>query len=116
MLIDDKPSIAKVVSVYLSQDYDFVYFEHPLKAIEWLQGGEFPDLIITDIRMPEMSGGEFLHYMKHNALFSSIPIMMLSGEDSATERIRLLDEGAVDYILKPFNPLELKVRIKKILD
>lgn len=72
-----------------------------------------PDLIISDIRMPEMMGDEFLLYMKHNELFKSIPIIMLSSEESTTERIRLLEEGAADYILKPFNPLELKVRIKK---
>jgi DNA-binding response OmpR family regulator len=53
--------------------------------------------------------------MKKNELFKSIPIIMLSSEESTTERIRLLEEGAVDYILKPFNPMELKVRIKKII-
>ena len=54
--------------------------------------------------------------MKNNELFKSIPIVMLSSEESTTERIRLLEEGAEDYILKPFNPLELKIRIKKIID
>ena len=66
--------------------------------------------------MPEMTGDEFLHYIKRNELFKSIPISILSSEESTTERIRLLEEGAADYILKPFNPLELKVRIKKIID
>jgi len=65
--------------------------------------------------MPEMMGDEFLTYMKKNELFKEIPIVMLSSEESTTERIRLLEEGAVDYILKPFNPLELKIRIKKII-
>lgn len=115
MLIDDKESIAKVVSIYLSKEYDFIYFENPIKAIDWLQKGEFPDLIISDIRMPEMMGDEFLRYMKKNELFKSIPIIMLSSEESTTERIKLLEEGAADYILKPFNPMELKVRIKKII-
>ena len=54
--------------------------------------------------------------MKTNELFKSIPIVMLSSEESTTERIKLLEEGAEDYILKPFNPLELKIRIKKIID
>lgn len=116
VLIDDKASIGKVVSIYLSAEYDFTYFENPMKAIESLQKGEMPDLIISDIRMPEMRGDEFLSYMKKNELFKSIPIIMLSSEESTTERIRLLEEGAADYILKPFNPLELKVRIKKIID
>lgn len=116
LLIDDKISIAKVVSIYLGKDFDFTYMENPIKAIEWLHEGNWPDLIISDIRMPEMMGNEFLSYMKQNELFKSIPIVMLSSEESTTERIRLLEEGAEDYILKPFNPLELKVRIKKILD
>lgn len=116
LLIDDKISIAKVVSIYLGKDFDFTYMENPIKAIEWLNEGNWPDLIISDIRMPEMMGNEFLRYMKKNELFKSIPIVMLSSEESTTERIRLLEEGAEDYILKPFNPLELKVRIKKILD
>ena len=115
LLVDDKTTIAKVVSVYLGQDYNFIYFDNPIKAIEWLQGGNFPDLIISDIRMPEMKGDEFLHYMKNDELFKNIPFVMLSSEESTTERIRLLEEGAEDYILKPFNPLELKVRIKKII-
>ena len=115
ILIDDKASIGKVVSIYLSKEYDFEYFENPIKAIDWLQTGQIPDLIISDIRMPEMMGDEFLTYMKKNELFKDIPIIMLSSEESTTERIRFLEEGAADYILKPFNPLELKIRIKKII-
>ena len=116
MLIDDKASIAKVVAIYLSKDYDFTYYENPLDAIEKLEEGEMPDLIISDIRMPKMMGDEFLRYMKSNELFKPIPIIMLSSEESTTERIKLLEEGAADFILKPFNPQELKVRIKKIID
>jgi len=115
LLIDDKESIAKVVSIYLSAEFDLTYFENPIKAIAWLQEGNIPDLIISDIRMPEMRGDEFLHYVKSNALFSLIPVIMLSSEESTSERIRLLEEGADDYILKPFNPMELKIRIKKII-
>jgi len=115
LLVDDKASIAKVLSVYLGQEYDLVYSEDPLKAIEWLHQGNEPDLIISDIRMPHMSGEEFIHYLKSNELFKHIPVVILSSEESTTERIRLLEEGAVDYILKPFNPMELKVRVKKYL-
>lgn len=48
-------------------------------------------------------------------MFKSIPVIILSSEDSTSERIRLLEEGADDYIVKPFNPLELKVRVQKLL-
>lgn len=116
LLVDDKETIAKVVSIYLNKDYDTVYFSNPVKAIEWINEGNYPDLIISDIRMPMMRGDEFLHYMKNNELFRDIPFIMLSSEESTTERIKLLEEGAADYIIKPFNPMELKIRVMKILD
>lgn len=115
VLVDDKESIGKVVGIYLSKEYDFQYFDNPLKVIHWLQEGNIPDLIISDIRMPDMKGDELLRYLKSNVLFKQIPVVMLSSEDSTSERIRLLEEGAEDYIVKPFNPLELKIRIKKII-
>ena len=66
LLLDDKESIAKVVAVYLSGEYDVVYFDNALKGIQWLQEGNKPDLIISDIRMPVMRGDEFLEYVKNN--------------------------------------------------
>ena len=65
--------------------------------------------------MPFMTGEEFLAYIKKNELFKSIPVVILSSEDNSINRIRLLENGAEDFILKPFNPMELKVRLKKIL-
>lgn len=115
LIVDDKEQIAKILFAYLHDDYKCFYVQNPLQAIAWLQQGNMPDLIISDIRMPEMRGDEFLTYLKHNDLFAQIPVVMLSSEDSTSERIRLLEEGAVDYIVKPFNPMELKIRIKKIL-
>mgnify|MGYP002590185051 CR=1 FL=1 len=113
LLLDDKESIAKVVAVYLSGEYDVVYFDNALKGIQWLQEGNKPDLIISDIRMPVMRGDEFLEYVKNNELFKSFPVIILSSEESTSERIRLLEVGASDYIVKPFNPMELKIRIRK---
>lgn len=115
LILDDKESIAKIISFYLNAEYDIVWQENPIKGIAWLQEGNIPDLIISDIKMPEMRGDEFLRYIKSNDMFKSIPVIMLSAEDSTSERIRLLSEGADDYIVKPFNPMELKVRLKKII-
>ena len=77
--------------------------------------GNMPDLIVSDIRMPEMRGDEFLMLLKQDELFRQIPVIMLSSEDSTSERIRLLESGADDYIVKPFNPMELKLRVKKLI-
>ena len=115
LIVDDKESVAKVISFYLGTDYELTWFDNPIKAISWLQQGNIPDLIISDIRMSGMNGAEFLQYLKHNELFKLIRVIMLSSEDSTSARIKFLEEGADDYIVKPFNPMEIKVRIKKIL-
>lgn len=115
-LVDDKITIGKILTAYLSAEYDVDYFENPLLCIEKLESGTLPDLIISDILMPNMRGDEFLSYIKKDDNFKHIPVIMLSGEDSSSERIRLLQDGADDYIVKPFNPLELKIRVSKILE
>ena len=109
LILDDKETIAKVLSIYLMSDYDVQWLP------DGLQAGNTPDLIISDIRMPGMRGDDFLEWIKQNELFRHIPVIMLSSEDSTSERIRLLEIGAEDYIVKPFNPMELKIRVKKIL-
>ena len=116
LLLDDKESIAKVGAVYLSCECYVVYVDNSCKGIQWLQEGNKPDLIISDIRMPVMRGDEFLEYVKNNELFKSFPVIILSSEESTSERIRLLEVGASDYIVKPFNPMELKIRIRKIIE
>ena len=115
LLVDDKQEIAKIIMLYLSSTYKVSYKENPLKAIAWLQEGNLPDLIISDLNMPEMSGEEFLVYLKANDMFSPIPVLILSSVESSSNRIRLFEEGAEDFILKPFNPEELRVRVKRIL-
>ena len=116
LILDDKETIAKVLSIYLMSDYDVQWLPDGIQGVKWLQNGNSPDLIISDIRMPGMRGDDFLEWIKQNELYSNIPVIMLSSEDSTSERIRLLEIGAVDYIVKPFNPMELKIRVKKILN
>ena len=66
LLVDDKATIGRVLKIYLGTEYDLEYFESPLKALEWLNEGNVPDLIISDIHMPHMRGNEFLYYLKGN--------------------------------------------------
>lgn len=80
LVLDDKIAIAKVLSIYLASDYDCIWLPNGIEGVKWLQEGNIPDLIISDIRMPEMRGDEFLEWIKSNQLFKHIPVVMLSKE------------------------------------
>ena len=114
LLVDDKPEIAKIIILYLS-GYNVKYVENPIIALNWLRAGNIPDAIISDLMMPEMSGEEFVTVLKEDEVFSRIPILILTSVESDSDRKRLFEKGANDFILKPFNTEELKTRIKVIL-
>lgn len=116
LVIDDKPAIGQLLSLYLNAEYDFKIFEEANTAYNWLVEGAPVDLLISDYSMPEMNGYDFLLLLKQNELLKNIPVIFLSGEDSSALRIKLMEAGAHDFVLKPFNPLELKLRIRKILE
>ena len=74
LILDDKETIAKVLSIYLMSDYDVQWLPDGLQGVKWLQSGNTPDLIISDIRMPGMRGDDFLEWIKQNELFKHIPV------------------------------------------
>lgn len=115
LIVDDKPEIAKVIKIQLASEYNVHYLENPVKALSWMKEGNLPDLIISDVYMPEMNGHEFLLYLKASSIYRSIPIIILSSMENSGERIKMLEDGADDFILKPFNPQELKIRVRNIL-
>lgn len=115
LIVDDKPEIAKVIKIHLTADYNVHYLENPVKAIAWMREGNIPELIISDVYMPEMNGHEFLLYLKASSIYRHLPVLILSSMENSGERIKMLEDGAADFILKPFNPQELKIRVRNIL-
>lgn len=115
LVVDDKQSLSELVAQFLGQSYHVSTMDNGLAAISWLQEGNMPDLIITDLEMPEMDGFELIKRIKETGLFSDIPVIVLSCRDSSTDRIECLRLGADDYMVKPFNPEELLIRVNKLL-
>ena len=115
LVIDDEQSIRMLLENFLGKDFEVVTKNDGLEGIKFLEEGNLPDLIVADIQMPNMDGYEFLENAKASGFFNHIPIIMLSGNESSKERIKSLRLGADDYMVKPFNPEELYLRIRNIL-
>ncbi len=116
LLVEDKPSISRLIVQFLSKTFEVTTKEDGLQALAWLQEGNIPHLIITDLEMPELDGFGLIGRIKESGFFRDIPIVVLSSKDSSTDRIKCLKMGAEDYMVKPFNPEELQIRIERILN
>ena len=115
LVIDDDESIRFILKHVLHKDYEIVCEENGCEGLIYLQKGNIPDLIILDLIMPEMNGVDFIKNIKQSNYFNSIPIIVLSAKENSKEKIECFKLGADDYIIKPFNPEELKLRTLNLL-
>ncbi|MDW7692912.1 response regulator [Flammeovirgaceae bacterium SG7u.111] len=94
---------------------------HVIKAVDGVEGYELakthiPDIIITDVMMPEMDGNELCKLVKKDAKTCHIPLIMLTAKDTLDEKIEGISTGADAYITKPFRADHLMVQINNLLD
>lgn len=74
-----------------------------------------PQLVILDLMMPVKDGYTTLRALKNDATFAAVPVLMLSGKNQEEDVVRCLNAGAADYMVKPFSPDELVVRVRKLI-
>jgi CheY-like chemotaxis protein len=116
MIVDDNQMMRSFLSSFLiKKGYQLTMATHGMEALTLLRRGTYPDLIITDIRMPVLDGMKFLDRLQASPLLKEIPVVILSGQDSSEDRIACLERGAVDVLTKPFNPIELDLRIRRFV-
>lgn len=116
MAIDDEKSIRFILENTFKAEYEVSSWDNGLDALNNLQAGNLPDIIICDIEMPQMDGFEFVKQVRASGFFDDIPLVMLSGKEDSKDKIKCFEMGADDYLLKPFNPKELKARINRRLE
>ncbi len=115
LVIDDELSIRMLLENFLGKEYEVVTKKDGQEGLAYLEEGDLPDLIVADVQMPNIDGYAFLEKVRASGFFKHIPVIMLSGIESSQERVKCLKMGADDYIVKPFNPEELSIRINNIL-
>ncbi len=115
LVVDDSPDVHRLLKARLKQEeIEIISVANGAEALVALKGPR-PDLILLDLDMPDMDGFEVLRAIKDNGETFHIPVIVLSGLDSSEDKVAAFDLGAHDYIIKPFELTELRVRIRAAL-
>ena len=114
LIIEDDPEIQEIISIDFDMSWPGVEVVPSLegeKGIE-LSETEKPDIIILDLGLPDISGFEVLKEIRS---FSNVPIIILTVKGEEQNKVRGLELGADDYVVKPFSPVELLARVRAVL-
>lgn len=112
LIVDDDKEIAELIGVYLrNESYQIYTVQDGLEALQFMERHSI-DLVILDIMMPKMNGLDVCREIRKE---HEIPVLMLSAKAEDMDKIVGLMTGADDYMIKPFNPLELTARVKALL-
>lgn len=112
LVVDDEPAILELVSFNLKKEgYEVLTAMDGKAALEVFRA-ERPDLVLLDLMLPELNGHEVCRRIRHE---SAVPVIMLTARGEERDRVRGLDLGADDYVVKPFSPRELLARVRAVL-
>lgn len=112
LIADDDRDICDLLEIYLKNEgYDVSKAYDGVEAIEKIKTRDL-DCLILDVMMPKKDGLEVVKEVRET---STLPILMLSAKTSDVDKIRGLSNGADDYVVKPFNPLEVMARVKSLI-
>ena len=114
LIVEDHFDLRNFICEQLENDYSIVEAEDGEKGLE-LAEEIIPDMVISDIMMPNMDGYRLCRELKNNIKTSHIPVILLTAKASLENKIEGLETGADDYLIKPFNTIELKTRVKNLI-
>lgn len=118
LIVEDNTSLSDYLVAIMSEYYQVLCAENGKKAVEILERldeNDLPNLIVSDVMMPEMDGYQLLEYLKSHEMFWKIPVVMLTARVALQDKLKALRIGVDDYITKPFEEEELLVRIYNLL-
>ncbi|MGC9341901.1 MAG: response regulator transcription factor, partial [Bacteroidales bacterium] len=114
LIVEDNSDVRNFIRISLEPSYKIFEAEDGLKGIE-IAKKEVPDLIISDIMMPEMDGIEMAIKLQQENICSHIPVIFLTAKAEEQSKLEGLETGVIDYISKPFNPGVLALKIRNII-
>ena len=114
LVVEDNPDMSCFIESCLNENYQVSVSPNGAQALELIRKSP-PDIIITDLMMPVLSGDQLVHEIQKNEACSQIPIMVLSAKSDDVLRVKLLSESVQDYLVKPFSAQELRARVCNIV-
>ena len=116
LVVDDSPTMRQMVAFTLTNaGYQVVEAGNGKEAVGKVNGGAKPDLVVTDLNMPEMDGITLIKEIRKMPALKFTPILMLTTEASDDKKKAGQAAGATGWIVKPFNPEQMMAVIKKVL-
>ena len=115
LIVEDEKEIHGFLNELLKEKYKILTAYNGIEALKIIEK-ELPDIIISDVMMPEMDGIEFCSKIKNDIKTCHIPFIMLSAKSNVLHRIEGIESGANSYIPKPFHPDHLLIRLEKLLE
>jgi DNA-binding response OmpR family regulator len=118
LVADDDRVVRRIVVTKLSGlGYDVTNVEDGQEALDLLEEGQVPNLLITDSLMPRMNGLQLVRALRQslNPDLATLPIIMLTSRQGEQDIIEGLEAGLDDYVIKPFSPDELAARVRTVL-
>lgn len=115
LLVDDEPGLREAVKDYLQESgFSVQVASNAHEGWEWLQQNT-PDLVISDIMMPQVDGYQFLKQMRDDPRFQTLPVVFLTAKGMTTDRIQGYQAGVDAYLPKPFDPDELVAIVENLI-
>jgi diguanylate cyclase (GGDEF)-like protein len=112
LIVDDEPTIVELLEEHLrSEGYDTIHAYSGEEALQLLEG-DIPDLVLLDLMLPGMDGYEVCRLMQRDSRLNHIPVIMLTARSAVPNKVLGYERGADDYVVKPFDPDELSVRVR----
>ncbi|WP_441288836.1 ATP-binding protein [Sorangium sp. KYC3313] len=111
LVVEDNPDMRSYLADILSAGHELALATNGREALESITAKR-PDVIVSDVMMPEMDGFELVRRLKGDAALRDIPVLLLTARASGAEAVGGLDVGADEYMSKPFDPLELRARVR----
>lgn len=117
LIIDDQLTSRQILQQLVStieENLTVKAFADPVEALEWTETNTF-NLVLTDYKMPEMNGIEFIRQLRENPAFAHVPVIMVTSIEDKNVRYEALEAGATDFLIKPVDHHECRARCRNLL-